>query len=628
MSFNSESLPVELNGVSFLVDTNTYSRTTVPALREQRDNSAEAGENSLDTSGAWHRSQTDWSHGAGQTHFDLNDSDRRMFNSSTGIDPWVKGEVTLLPITEEKRIATSTNLLVQRMNTYLYATHGELVEFTTDATPSNPTWASFAARTGHTIKDIASDGTNIYIAFGSGAAIAKGTLGLTAITSWPTSGTQAADIIHVAAGRLIGALGANIFEIGANGAKLGSSLDYTPTIAGTTWTSVTGGPSGIFASANTDNTGSIYHIGVSATDGTLQVPIVGGQLPRGETVNQILAYGEILLITTSQGLRTALIDTSSNAVTIGPVIEEGGEGYGIEVEGRFVWWGGSDGQIYRANLSKFSSPLVPAWASDLVSIAGTGNVNSIARFGNKTYFGAVGDGVQGESGTNIKVASGTLNIGEVSWSTTADKLLRTVTVRQNRSQYTFTDVPYAIDPPSGLASGVTYNQNLYQYRGNPSTELVGAVDFTAVNDNNDTSTVSVIAGVPKDFTFISQSSVSYKFSMTLTRDTGDTTKAPIVEDWVTSCIATPERVDEIIVPLILRRQVLTSRNSGAPAAYDSKTIFTNLRDRMESGVTVDYKEGTLVEKVTIERLSMQADRLSDDGDWWEGTLIARLLTVP
>ena len=76
-------------------------------------------------------------------------------------------------------------------------------------------------------------------------------------------GTQAADIISVASGRLIGALGANIFEIGANGAKLGSSLDYTPALAGTTWVDVTGGPSGIYAAANTDNTGTIYHIDVS-----------------------------------------------------------------------------------------------------------------------------------------------------------------------------------------------------------------------------------------------------------------------------------------------------------------------------------------------------------------------------
>ena len=98
---NAESLPVELDGVSFLVDTRQYARTTVPALREQRDTSKEPGENALDTSGAWTRSQTDWSYGAGQTHFDLDDSDRRRFSTSSGIDPWTKGQIHTSPITEQ-----------------------------------------------------------------------------------------------------------------------------------------------------------------------------------------------------------------------------------------------------------------------------------------------------------------------------------------------------------------------------------------------------------------------------------------------------------------------------------------------------------------------------------------------
>ena len=620
---SGDYLPVQLDGTAFLVDTREYSRTTVPALREQRDNSAEAGENALDTSGAWTRSQTDWSYGAGQTHFDLDDSDRRRFASSTGIDPWTKGEITLLPITEEKLNATTSNLLVQRMGTYLYATHAETAEFTTSATPASPSWTNFVARATHQIADITSDGTNIYFAFGSGAAIAKATLGASAIdAAWPTSGTQAADIIQVAAGRLIGALGANIFEIGANGDKLASSLDYTPTLASTTWVSVTGGPSGIFAAANTDDTGSIYHIDVSTTDGSLQTPVVGGQLPRGETINQILAYGEVLLIATTEGLRTALIDTNSNAVTIGPVIEEGGEAYGLEAEGRFVWWGGSSGQIYRADLSRFTSTLVPAWASDLVSTNASGNVNSIARFGSKTYFGAATDGVFGESGTGVKVATGTLNIGEVSWSTVAPKLLRNVTVRQSRDQFDSTTTYRQAAP-------FAYNQGASTFRGTQISVMPGTVKFKATNDNNAVSEVGPLStGVPSDFDFASESSVSYSFEMILTRDTSNTTLAPIIEDWVTSCIATPDRVDEIIAPIILRRQVLTSRNSGSPIMFDSATIFNTLRSRMEAGVTVDYIEGTRAEKVTIERLSMRPDRISDNGDWWEGTLVVRLLTVP
>ena len=59
MSFNAESLPIELNGISYLIDTADYRRTTVPVSRQQRDNSREPGENTLDTTGAWVRSQTD-----------------------------------------------------------------------------------------------------------------------------------------------------------------------------------------------------------------------------------------------------------------------------------------------------------------------------------------------------------------------------------------------------------------------------------------------------------------------------------------------------------------------------------------------------------------------------------------
>ena len=59
MAFNSEYLPVELNGVSYAVDTSNYRRTTIPVARQKRDNSREPGENTLDTTGAWVRSQTD-----------------------------------------------------------------------------------------------------------------------------------------------------------------------------------------------------------------------------------------------------------------------------------------------------------------------------------------------------------------------------------------------------------------------------------------------------------------------------------------------------------------------------------------------------------------------------------------
>ena len=79
---------------------------------------------------------------------------------------------------------------------------------------------------------------------------------------------------------------------------------------------------------------------------------------------------------------------------------------------------------------------------------------------------------------------------------------------------------------------------------------------------------------------------------------------------------------------MLQRDVVSARGSGIPKRFDSSETFTRLRNLMENGEDISYQEGDRVETVTIERLEMQPDRLSDNGAWWEGTLLVRLLTVP
>ena len=136
--------------------------------------------------------------------------------------------------------------------------------------------------------------------------------------------------------------------------------------------------------------------------------------------------------------------------------------------------------------------------------------------------------------------------------------------------------------------------------------------------------------IPQTFSFADGINTAVTFSLTLTllRATSDSTLAPILHDWQLTAVAVPRRIDEIILPMVLKRSVLTSRNAGAPASFAVGNTFATLRTAMESGEAVSYKEGTRSETVTIERLEMQPERLSDDGSWWEGTLVARLLTVP
>jgi len=636
VSFNAESLPVELDGVSYLVDPRQYGRTTVPALREQRDTSGEAGENALDTSGAWTRSQTDWSYGAGQTHFDLADSDRRRFNTSVGVDVWTKGEASLLPITEtgaNTPTFTTGDIITERVTNaagteYLYVANGTSLYLSSNPAAASPTWTTITV--GGTTTSITSDGTNVYLGFDGVIVAEQSVIGSSSTSAF---GSLDPNLIKIVAGRVIAADDNAIYELDAAGAKASSSLDYSLPLASSVWVDVDAGPGGIYAAANTEETGAVYHIGVSSTDGTLTTPTIAGELPRGEKINAILVYGPVLCIASTKGFRTALIDTNSNGITIGPVIETGGEAYELEADGQFVWWGSGYGNTFRADLTRFTDTLVPAYASDLVSAesaTAADLVKGVTRLNNggdpKLFLGVVSGGaavLQRESRTGEKVASGTLNMGEVSWSTVAPKLLRSVTVRQDRTQYTFNEpkIEYG-------QSSTTYNQTGYWYRGNPSSAFLGTLTFGATNDANVTDTLTLTSGVPADFTFTTESSVSYEFVITMSRDGSDTTKGPIVGDWLTFAIATPSRVDEIILPIVLRRQVLTSRNSGAPATFDSGSIFSTLRQRMESGVTLTYKEGTRSENVTIDRISMSPDRLSDDGAWWEGTLTVRLLTVP
>ena len=642
-TFNAESLPVELNGVEYLVNAATYLRTTVPVSRQQRDNSKEPGENTLDTTGAWVRSQTDWSYGAGQLYLDNDDSDRRRFYSSTGVDIWTRGQITLLPVTETPGALPATSfitgeILVDRVvqsstgTEYLYVANGTTLSYTSDPLAGTPTWAS--ASSGSTITSFTSDGEYVYVSCAGATLPERYTIGSSA-GSW-TVAAEDVDLLKVAAGRLIGTKNNSIYELDATGAKATSSLDYSLPLSNSEWVAIEACPNGIYAAVNTDHTGTIYYISVNSADGTLLTPVVSGSLPRNESINAMLSYGPILCLATSQGFRTALIDTQSNGITIGPVIDAPGEAYSLEADGQYMWWGTSYGTIYRADLTRFTETLVPAYASDLVSAASASStdlVGSITRVNNlgdsKMFLGvkkaSANAVLQRESPTSVKVATGTLIAGEITWSTVVPKLLRSGVIDLDRSQFERETTDYR-------EAGIPYPESTYTYRYGPATtEPVGEVRLTATNNANTTSTISNLATqIPQTFSFSDgiNTAVTYDLTVTLIRATSDTTTAPILHDWQLTAVAVPRRIDEIILPIVLKRSVLTSRNSGAPAVFASGNTFTNLRALMEGGTAVNYREGTRSETVTIERIEMQPDRLSDDGSWWEGTLMVRLLTVP
>lgn len=634
MVHRAERLPVTLtidaDARSYNIDVDQYRRTTIPTLREQRDSSDEPGEQSI-SSQFWLRSQTDWSFGAGQTFYDHANSNRARFSASSGVDVWTEGQISLLPICESKNDTFAwTDVKMKMLGSYMYVAQGTDLYFSNsfNSADADVNWSTVTALASpHAITDIASDGTNVFIAYGSNRAAATVAVGS---TSQPTSlGSQNPDFIRIVGGRLFFLDGSNISEIASNGNKVSSSIDHDLPHAGT-WVTVCSGPVGFYAAENTNDTGSIKFISVAAADGLLDEPQQVAELPRGEKINDMVSYAGILALATTKGLRIAAMDAGSGSVTYGPVIDDVGQVFSLAADERFVWFGGGSGKVYRADLSRFTESLVPAWAADVVSVkdetsggadASPSNVMFIARALGETYFTDSTNGVQGEKSTGELVASGTLTVGDVSWNSQFDKVLRNFEIRYAPSSLSATSNQYS-------ESGVGYSGSITQYAG-ASSSAGGLITATVTNDEN----VSVTTGnlsnkvATNITTLVPELSEAFKVQLNLTRDSV-VTAGPIIESWRIQAFPAPTRVDEIILPIILKTRVATSRGRGSAIGYDTKAEYSALKTAMANREIITYQEGSQTDTCVIDQIAMSAEKLSDDGNWWEGVCTLRLLTVP
>tara|TARA_R110000824_G_scaffold168866_3_gene345836 strand:+ start:1712 stop:3562 length:1851 start_codon:yes stop_codon:yes gene_type:complete len=611
-----ERLPITLDNTSYFIEVTSYSRTTIPVLREQRDTSTEAGEQQLNTQ-MWIRSQTDWSYGSGQEFFDNQDSDRRRFHTSAGIDPWTKGQVSLLPITEDKG-NTGNNVIMKVFvgpsDTYMYVSNGTALYYSVNFDVASPSWTSVTDNIG-AITDFDSDGTSVFVVDGS-AKIDKGALGATSLTSMTSSNLGAAKI-RVISGRLIEMDGVHVAELAASGAHLSSSLDYDLK-HGSSWVDAAAGPAGVYLASNTNDVGSVHFCGTDA-DGLLNQPAQVADLPKGETINAIESYGGLLVFATNKGFRFASMQ-EAGGILYGPLVSDTGAIYSAATDDRFVWLGAGGGQVYRADLSKFTESLVPAYASDVISTAGSpGNVTYTARDAGKTYFVDVAAGVQGEAASGNKVASGTMTVGAVRWNSQFEKVLRQIEVRSSATLATTGSTDYD-------ESGETYDDADLIYDGLLSP-VSGSINFDVTTGSGVALTqLSLSDRVPATIDYSRSDKYTLKF--TLNRSSGTPTAAPILESWQIQAFASPTRIDEIVLPIVLKKRIASSRGMGSPIQQDPKALYDAIRLLMANKTVVTYQEGAHSEQVVVDQLQFAPDQLSADADWWEGTVVVRLLTVP
>jgi hypothetical protein len=622
MAHAPERLPITINNTSYFVEASGYQRTTVPVLREQRDTSDEPGEQQLNTQ-MWIRSQTDWSYGSGQEYLDNSDSDRRRFHRSEGIDVWTKGQVSLLPIMESKNGAESfTNVIMKVFKSngtdYMYVASGHDLYWSSDFANETPTWTQMgdpSSGSADNIADITSDGAKVYISYGTRYAteIAIGAAAGTAPANFTNKNVT---LFRVVGSRLIEMSGDEINELDSTGSPITGSLNFTLPLDGV-WVDACTGPKGVYAACNTDEIGTIYFISTDE-DGKLNQPAQVADLPRGETINAMESYGGLLLLATSHGFRLATMQEGGSVVYGPEIVSEGGI-YSITADDKFAWFGEAGGLTYRADLSRFTEPLVPAYAQDVASVGSTpGNVTWMARVDHKTYFVDAANGVQGDAASGNLVSSGTLTVGGIRWNSQFEKVLRQIEVRSSPTLAISTDTPFD--------SSSTYDDANLVFDGllSPVSGTIKAKVQTGVG--LDLSELTLTDRVPSTLDY--SRSDKYTLTLTLERDGTTLTAGPVLQSWQVQAFPSPTRIDEIVLPLVLKKRVASSRGHGAAVQQDPKALYDALRTLMVNKSVVTYQEGNYSDQVVVDQLQFTPEQLSADADWWEGTCVVRLLTVP
>lgn len=585
---------VGIGGRSYTIDVANYQRQTVDSLRPFSDGGNDVGENSLNPQALWRRGAIDWSLGANQAYFDeAQTSDHRRFLSSKGVDVWTPRQLGLLPDTTRTLTSANSGLRLLAVTGYLYLLDGSEVRWSANG---GATWsaANIQAGTGHTttVTSICSDGIYVYAAMGADG-VHRTQIGTTTSSVFATVATQ---VVQYANGRLIGTNNNAIFELTASGSSV--PVFSHPNIY-YSWDGVQGAPNGSYVWGHAGDHSEIYLISVVDATGQLASPVYAGELPFGETINDIVFYGGILGISTSGGFRLGNV-TSQGGVVTGPLIRIAGGCKDLAFNGRFAWAGWTNFDtastgLVRFDLARFTFPLTPAYASDLMATA-QGTVTGVAFTpygGGYAVFAVDGVGVFIPSANYVP--SGTLDSGVIRFGVIDPKLLAFLDLRHEPLPQGASIVASVMLDDGTVSAGATSS----------TVNAVGPGAPVALND---------------------PSSENPHVILTLNRGTTPTT-TPVLHRWLLKGLPTPVPIDTIRVPLIIEETVDTIVGDGDQVRYNTLDEFVFLKSLVSSRQVVTYQEGGRQERVYIEALEIKPQRWNSDRSFFEGIIVAQLKTL-
>lgn len=550
---NAEDYDVAFGGIPFFLaptDVNPYQRETAPYRKEQFDNSREPGEQSL--TGWWIRSQSSFHGGTGINFYDptAGESIGYRFNDSQGVNPWVKGQVSLLKDTTSAHVVTTpvntttTTKAEQHIRSIRYSNkdaillHDGLDIDRIDADGTVVHWIDYVSGTDDPVYALADDGlygyfvTNDTISgklefnrklLSDGAGVAP-----TARFTTPGLTITSAEMEFVK-DRIVMCVNNAVYEVATNATALPSPI-YTNPNTNYVYTSITASGPAIYTAGHSGIYSTIqkYTLGSNGSMPTLTQAAVAAELPPGEIIHKIFFYLGYMLIGTSKGLRVAEVNDQDGSLAYGPLVFESTQPvYDIACADRFAWATtgvGTNAGLIRVDLSQLieGEALRFAYANDLIGTQTTAHQTTAVGFmgtSNRLAFcsannGTTDGGLYIESASTL-VSSGYLTTGAIRYGTLEPKNYKFIRARGDYANGAM-DIQ-SIGDDTNVYNVITYNSSI----GTPeaaTTEPEGPQEF-----------------------------VSYKF--TLSRSASDTSRGPIFKGYQAKALPATKRQRLIQFPV-------------------------------------------------------------------------------
>ena len=407
---------VALGGLPFIYaisDARPYIRQTAPFRKDQFDNGAEPGEQSL--TGWWIRSQMSFHSGSGIKFYDPATTDENghyRFADSKGLDVWTKGEVTLLKNCTSTHVTTgalaSNGTPQQHVRSIKWnTTSGVLLhdEYDVDKIAVDGTVTHFVdynAGSAYPVYAICDDGTHAYwITKITDAGVVK-----TAMYKKPLTGSSAstADEVQMwkdssivvtnaameyVKERIVVCINNKVYEMSSSATALPTAV-YTHPSSTHVYTSVSASGAAIYIAGYNGIQSTIqkFTLSTAGVMPTLTSAVVAAELPVGEVVHRIFYYLGYMMIGTDKGVRAAAVSDQDGSLNYGPLIVETSQPcYDFAARDHYIWCAtGVDGEagVIRIDLSNEIETLRFAWANDLYMDGVTGHSTTGCAFADGT----------------------------------------------------------------------------------------------------------------------------------------------------------------------------------------------------------------------------------------------------